>query len=498
MSKKSIPAILLCLSLAVFHLHSQSYTVVGTAQQTFFDSLDAISAPVVGQSFFGQNAHYPGHSPSYTDNLDGTVSDNVSGLMWQQSADINGDGMIDAADKLTYIEALAYADTLVLAGYDDWRLPDIKTLYSLILFSGLDVSGPNPTTLKPFLDTDYFAFGYGDTASGERIIDAQYASSTLYVSTTMGGNQTMFGVNFADGRIKGYPVTPGPMEKSFYVKLVRGPSYGMNGFIDNGDGTITDQATGLMWMQADNGAPLRWQQALDYAETANFAGYSDWRLPDAKELQSIVDYSRSPATTFSPAIDPLFSCTSITDEGGNTNYPFYWTSTTHISSAPVSPGRSAVYICFGEALGWMEMPPNSGNFVLDDVHGAGAQRADFKTGDPAAYPYGFGPQGDVVRIAHYVRLVRNADPTGIGESSPASFPHIFPNPFSNSFSILRQNAWEGDAVLELMDLQGKLLQQGVFPALDSRMEWNVAGLASGTYFLRMTSKDKVLVVKLIR
>lgn len=498
MSKKSIPAILLCLSMAAFHLQSQSYTVVGTAQQTFFDSLNAISAPVAGQAFYGQNAHYRGHNPSYTDNLEGTVSDNVSGLMWQQSADINGDGVIDAADKLTYTEALAYADTLVLAGYDDWRLPDIKTLYSLILFSGRDVSGPNPTMLKPFLDDNYFAFGYGDTTSGERIIDAQYASSTLYVSTTMGGNQTMFGVNFADGRIKGYPVTPGPMEKSYYVKLVRGPSYGENDFIDNGDGTITDQATGLMWMQADNGAPLRWQQALEYAETAVFAGHTDWRLPDAKELQSIVDYGRAPSTTSSPAIDPLFSCSSITDEGGNTNYPFYWTSTTHISAAPVSPGGAAVYLCFGEALGWMEVPPNSGNYVLDDVHGAGAQRADFKTGDPAAYPYGFGPQGDVVRIAHYVRLVRDADPTGIGEGTPASSLRIFPNPVSASFSILWQDDWEGDAVLELLDMQGRTLQTRNFPATHSRMEWNVAALASGTYFLRMTSKDKVLVVKLIR
>jgi hypothetical protein len=165
--------------MAAFHLHSQSYTVVGTAQQTFFDSLNVISAPSAGQAFYGQNAHYPGHSPSYTDNLDGTVSDNVSGLMWQQSADLNGDGMINAADKLTYSEALAYADTLVLAGFDDWRLPDIKTLYSLILFSGRDISGPNPTILKPFLDTDYFVFGYGDTLSGERMIDAQYASHPL-------------------------------------------------------------------------------------------------------------------------------------------------------------------------------------------------------------------------------------------------------------------------------------------------------------------------------
>jgi hypothetical protein len=44
-----------------------------------------------------------------------------------------------------------------------------------------------------------------------------------------------------------------------------------------------------------------------------------------------------------------------------------------------------------------------------DVHGAGAQRSDPKSGDPADYPYGHGPQGDAIRIYNYVRLVRDAD-----------------------------------------------------------------------------------------
>ena len=55
----------------------------------------------------------------------------------------------------------------------------------------------------------------------------------------------------------------------------------------------------------------------------------------------------------------------------------------------------------------MEMPPDSGNMVLVDVHGAGAQRSDPKSGDPDDYPYGFGPQGDVIGIYNYVRCVRD-------------------------------------------------------------------------------------------
>ncbi len=74
-----------------------------------------------------------------------------------------------------------------------------------------------------------------------------------------------------------------------------------------------------------------------------------------------MDYSRSPDTTGSAAIDPMF----------------------------------------------MEQPPASGNYKLLDVHGAGAQRSDPKSGDAAAYPYGHGPQGDVIRIDNLVRCVRS-------------------------------------------------------------------------------------------
>lgn len=385
-----------------------SFPVVDTGQATCYNDSDAISCPVSGGSFYGQDAQYSGNQPSYTDNGNGTVTDNVTGLMWQKSPDTDGDGDIDAADKLTYDEAVAWASLQTTGDYIDWRLPTIKELYSLILFSGVDPSGYegiDTSGLIPFIDDAAFDFDYGDTSAGERIIDAQYASNNLYVSDESNGGRTLFGVNFADGRIKGYGLSMPGSEKTFFVIYVRGNTgYGLNGFSDNGDGTITDNATSLMWAQDDNGTGLNWEEALAFVETQNAAaylGYDDWRMPNAKELQSIVDYSRSPDTTGSAAIDPLFNATSITNEAGEADYPFYWTGTTHANWSDFSGGFGA-YVAFGRAMGYMDG-------AWRDVHGAGAQRSDPKAGDPADYPTGHGPQGDAIRIYNYVRLVRDVN-----------------------------------------------------------------------------------------
>ena len=61
---------------------------------------------------------------------------------------------------------------------------------------------------------------------------------------------------------------------------------------DNGDGTMTDRDTGLMWTKADSGGTANWEKALGYPKKLKYARYDDWRLPNAKELQSIVDYTR--------------------------------------------------------------------------------------------------------------------------------------------------------------------------------------------------------------
>ncbi len=86
-------------------------------------------------------------------------------------------------------------------------------------------------------------------------------------------------------------------------------------FTDNGDGTITDNKTGLMWMKETAENQMTWKKALSYCAKLEYAGYDDWRLPNIKELRSIADYS-----TYNPAIDTNFF--------PDTKLSYYWSSTT--------------------------------------------------------------------------------------------------------------------------------------------------------------------------
>lgn len=195
-----------------------------------------------------------------------------------------------------------------------------------------------------------------------------------------GMNQGAFGFNFADGHIKSYGtgldfysgatatssgLSSGPDEGKApgnYVRCVSGDEgvYGVNDFQDNGDGTITDHATGRTWQQADDGVRREWPEALAYCEGLELGGHDDWYLPNSKELQSIVDYRR----TGFPAIDETFF--SITEDSETLDF---WTSTTFGDWK-----NYANVLAFGKALS------KSGDQTeYTDWHGAGAQRSSIKS-----------------------------------------------------------------------------------------------------------------------
>lgn len=326
-------------------------------------------------SLWGQDAHYlKGETMSYELNSDATTTtDLVTGLMWET---------VPSSDDYTWDEAVEYCENLELDGYTDWRMPSLKELFSISDFE----------TGWPYIDTDFF-----DLASGEVSKDEQFWSSNYYVGVTVeGGSEAAFGVNHVTGHIKAYAANSGGPVGGKYVRAVRGDEYGTNEYVENGDSTITDNNTGLMWAQYDDeGIAIEWLDALVYAKESELAGHSDWRLPNVKELQSIVDYSYSITATDESlqlaTIDPLFDCTMIISEAGYDDYGYYWTST----SAPFTSGEPyyyAWYVAFGRAV----------NDVGEDFHGAGAVRFDTKDED--------GPAGeDAERYFNLVRLVRDVD-----------------------------------------------------------------------------------------
>ena len=97
-------------------------------------------------------------------------------------------------------------------------------------------------------------------------------------------------------------------------------------FVDLADGTVIDSCTRLMWQKEAAPETRGWQDALKYCSDLVLAGHNDWRLPNVRELQSIVDYGR-----FYPAIDPVFSEVS---QGAR-----YWTSSSSVfrGDPPATP-----------------------------------------------------------------------------------------------------------------------------------------------------------------
>ncbi|MBT0961166.1 Lcl C-terminal domain-containing protein [Denitromonas iodatirespirans] len=344
-----------------------------TGQGSCFDDARPIPCPPPGAAYYGQDAHYLGAPRDYRDNGDGTLSDRVTGLMWQQGHN---------AQRRDFPSAQAACTALRLGGHDDWRLPNITELFSLADFAGV-------TGRRAFIDPRFaLSAPSADVLRGDRFaathrpeMMGQTWSATRYRGDHWDrpGEEAAFFFNFLDGRIKQAPTAAGG--PALFYRCVRGAPWGDNDFAANGDGTVSDRAFGLMWQQADDGQPRDWRAALAYCETLRLAGHEDWRLPNAKELQSLVDYGR-PA----PAIDT--SVFRIADPRG-----WFWTSTTH-GEQP----SEAVYVCFGKCT--------SVDGV--DVHGAGGQRSDPKAGEASRYRAGRGGQQDEVRIRNYARCVRPA------------------------------------------------------------------------------------------
>ncbi|OGU06022.1 MAG: hypothetical protein A2075_22625 [Geobacteraceae bacterium GWC2_58_44] len=261
-----------------------AFLLPDTGQTICYSGATSTPAPCVGT---GQDAAYSSSSMDYIDHGNGTVTDNVTGLMWQK----NDDGT-----QKSLAQAVAYCGSLNLGGATGWRLPSKQEQLSLVDYS---LSFPGP-----MLNTTYFPGGH-----------PSFASSDLSVTNP----GVMWGVNYSDGHVNGFGVNGGS-----YVRCVNGPQ-SQPSFVNNNNGTVSDNTTGLAWQQA-TGPSTDWNSALSYCESLNLGGSSDWRLPNIKELESIVD-----DTTSSPAVNAAFFPNTVAN--------FYWSST--------SSGNSALYAFHG-------------------------------------------------------------------------------------------------------------------------------------------------------
>jgi hypothetical protein len=235
---------------------------------------------------FGEDADYNINVPSFIKNNNGTVTDTVTGLMWQQT-----DG-----GEMTVENAVTYADALVLGGFSDWRLPTAHESFSII----------NLQRNNPALDITIFTT---TVAEYWWTSDKQANDATKIWCTNAGGG--------VGNHPKSETVSAGGVKK-FHVRAVRdvkAPTTVTSQFTDNATaGTVKDNLTGLTWQKVPNTNTLTWEQSLVYAEGLTLGGFSDWRLPNIKELESINDEK---------LINPSVSTTYFSSIGVKN----YWSST---------------------------------------------------------------------------------------------------------------------------------------------------------------------------
>jgi hypothetical protein len=167
--------------------------------------------------------------------------------------------------------------------------------------------------------------GNGDVNGDEKIniADAIYTLSYLFAEGPAPEAIECAGGLLATGQTKCYDTGGAeidctsadfPGQDGFYQKGC--PT--ADRFVDNRDGTVTDRCTNLMWQKDTAAGAYSWQEALQYCEGLELGGHDDWRLPNLRELASIVEYGR-----VDPSIDPIFGAGSL----------YYWSSTTHTLDA---------------------------------------------------------------------------------------------------------------------------------------------------------------------
>jgi len=200
----------------------------------------------------------------------GLAVDTHTGLTWQRN---------DDDVPRSWVDAVGYCEDLVLEEYEDWRLPSIKELQTIY----------------------YLKYNESYACPDNKCVNQLAFPNTLkgsYWSSTAAhaNNSNAWYLSFHD-------VVTGAMSKDSiaYTRCVRGNVLPNGPFVVEG-AVVNDQATGLMWEKSISESDMDWASALAYCSIQTTGGYTDWRLPDIRELDSIIDFS-----TDTPALDKAFT-----------------------------------------------------------------------------------------------------------------------------------------------------------------------------------------------
>jgi len=305
------------------------------------------------------NASLDGCPPRFVDNGDGTVTDNWNGLMWEKKSggpdifNVNSDftwtdatdGDLSNADGTLFTRFVAALPLEAIGGYTDWRLPTITELQALADYRTMRPAiGPIfHTNCHPACDRTECACTYLDSWYWSATTDVESAMSVWSVSTKDGSISSGFKTGVWRARaVRGRPPAAHPWgapaprcpgdgngdERVTIDEIVRAVTASLDGcpprFVDNDDGTIRDNWTGLLWEKKgmapgihtvtatyawtdlDDGDPNNADGTVftDFLATLNrqgFAGHRDWRLPTVEELRGVLDYGRR-----NPSVDAAF------------------------------------------------------------------------------------------------------------------------------------------------------------------------------------------------
>ncbi|HDS09513.1 MAG TPA: DUF1566 domain-containing protein [Firmicutes bacterium] len=278
------------------------------------DEGNEIPVPKPGKPFYGQAGNFDLNPVSFTKLRSGggvldknadwnsglrMVKDENTGLIWEVKSPNPGD-INFSGDKYTWIELQEnYIDKLnksSYGGFDDWRIPNKEELRSIVDYSGL----------LPAVDKNYFP----------DILAEFYWSKDVYGADTQLGWGIYFGYGCGICYLKTQP---------YFIMAVRGGYNRAFGdvtkysFKDNGDGTISDLVTGLMWMKEETPF-LNQLDALKFCEQLDLAGYKDWRMPSMKEVTTILNLNFKDGLWYHKE---YFPNTQIMPQG------FYWASNTY-------------------------------------------------------------------------------------------------------------------------------------------------------------------------